>query len=548
MPSSSSPSSSSSSSSSSLRHNLASVPRAARLRYYAALAALALLATGRLVGLILIHVPLAALALLAVYAFGPLRADHLYHVRAASLGCQPAPRFPRDVLGIRYLLQTARVLKANRMLTWRRELLETTGHTFLHGTFPDWQECVTSDEPENVKAVLATNFADWALPEIRIKSFLPVLGKHSIFTTNGTEWQHSRAILRPAFVRDQISDLACVDRHVGRLIARIPTDGTVVDLQAMFSMMTTDSISDFMFGQTTDLLGAAPQDSHTFGTYFDASMHKIAYRARLGWLTLLQPDRDLNKYAGFMRAFVGRFVKDVRAKRADKNTQRDDAEKYVFLDELLKSGESDEVIGDHLLSIFTAGRDTTTSVLSYLFFELSRRPDVVATIRHEIAELGQDNPTWEDLRNMKYLNWVIKEALRLNPPVASNQREAVRDTVLPRGGGPDGSEPVFVKKGMSFRYLVWVMHRRKDIFGEDAEEFRPERWEDLRVTYEYLPFNAGPRICIGQQFALAQMALIIFRLLQAFKAIERRDDRPPTQKLGINLSMTHGCLVSVTPA
>lgn len=107
---------------------------------------------------------------------------------------------------------------------------------------------------------------------------------------------------------------------------------------------------------------------------------------------------------------------------------------------------------------------------------------MVAAIRAEIAALGHENPTWEELRNMKYLNWVIKEALRLNPPVASNMREAVRDTVLPRGGGPDGSAPVFVKKGTSFRYLPWAMHRRTDLFGDDAEEFRPERWKNLKVT------------------------------------------------------------------
>ena len=87
---------------------------------------------------------------------------------------------------------------------------------------------------------------------------------------------------------------------------------------------------------------------------------------------------------------------------------------------------------------------------------------------------------------MKYLNWTLKEALRLNPPVATNQREAVRDTVLPLGGGADGKAPVFVKKGTQLRYIPWVMHRRKDLFGEDAEEFRPERWEDLRVTYAFL--------------------------------------------------------------
>ncbi|KAI1419604.1 cytochrome P450 52E2 [Xylaria sp. FL1777] len=535
------------------RDSVDSFPRAARLRYYTASVAVAVLAAGRLVH-VQVHIPLALLAILAAYAFGPLRADHQYYAEVARHGCKPTPKYPQnDLLGLRYLVQTARALRENVMLQRRREVLETLGHTFTHGVFPEWTPCITTDEPENVKAVLSTRFEDWALPSIRINSFLPVLGKHSIFTTNGAEWQHSRAILRPAFVRDQISDLACVDRHVDKLIARIratTADGAIstsFDLQAMFSMMTTDSISDFMFGQSTDLQGSAPQDSYKFGRYFDESMQKIAWRARLGWLTLLRSDPELDEYSRFMRAFVKRFVRDVRD-RPGTNSHHGNSRKYVFLDELLKSGESDEVICDHLLSIFTAGRDTTTSVLSYLFFELSRRPDVVTTIRDEIRELGRENPTWEDLRNMKYLNWVLKEALRLNPPVASNQREAVRDTILPRGGGADGRSPVFVNKGTSLRYLPWVMHRRKDLFGADADEFRPERWENLRVTYEYLPFNAGPRICIGQQFALTQMALITFRLLQAFKTIERKDIRPPVQKLGINLSMLYGCLVSVTPA
>ncbi|KAI1733919.1 cytochrome P450 52E2 [Xylaria scruposa] len=516
-------------------------PRAAQLRFYAGALCLAVLSTGRV-----LRLPLAVLALLALYVLGPLRSDHAYHVRAAKLGCKPAPRYPRhDLLGIRFLLETARSLKDNVMLQKRREVLEKLGYTFVHGIFPDGDDCVTTVEPENVQAVLCTSFADWDVPRLRIRGFLPVLGMHSIFTTNGAEWQHSRAILRPAFVRDQISDLACVDRHVRKLIARIPADGTVFDLQALFSMLTTDTISDFMFGQSTDLLGNAPEDSHRFGSYFDQAMLKIAWRARLGWLTMLRRDPELDTYATFLRTFVTKYVTDLRAREGNKDWE---AGKYVFLNELLKSGESDKVICDHLLSIFTAGRDTTTSVLSYLFFELSCRPNIVAAIQAEIAGLGSEDLTWEQLRGMRYLNWVLKEALRLNPPVATNTREAVRDTVLPRGGGPDGKSPVFVRKGTSVRYVPWIMHRRTDIFGKDADEFRPERWEDLRVTLEYLPFNAGPRICIGQQFALTQMALITLRLLQAFKTIERRDDRPPIQKLGINLSMLYGCQVSVTPA
>ncbi|KAI1262403.1 cytochrome P450 [Xylariaceae sp. FL1019] len=535
---------------------LASQPRNARLTYYGATSALAILSTilfvdarylrpgpftpsQKLGGLLLI--------VLALYTTTTLRAAHIHFVKSAAAGCSPIPRFPNDFAGVRYLLETARNIKKNGLLQQRVELFEELGRTFIHETFPDRDATVTTDEWENVKAVLASKFEDWDLPTVRIRSFSPILGKHSIFTTNGAEWQHSRAILRPAFVRDQISDVECFDRHISKLIARIPKDGSAFDLQAMFSMMTTDSISDFMFGQSTDLQGSAPEESFKFGNYFDASMHKIAVRARLGWITMLRSDPELDEYSSFMKSFVAKFVREVRMNTAT-NSHRENAKKYVFLDELLKSGEPDDVIRDHLLSIFTAGRDTTTSVLSYLFHALAESPDIVSTVQREIEELGVDTPTWEHLRGMRYLNWVLKEALRLNPPVASNQRQAVRDTILPVGGGPDGRSPVFVTKGTNIRYLPWTMHRRKDIFGEDAETFRPSRWETLRVTYEYIPFNAGPRICIGQQFALTEMAMILFRMLQAFKTIERRDDRPPTQKLGVNLSMLYGCWVSVVPA
>ena len=83
-----------------------------------------------------------------------------------------------------------------------------------------------------------------------------------------------------------------------------------------------------------------------------------------------------------------------------------------------------------------------------------------------------------------------------------NSREAVRDTVLPVGGGPDGTSPVLVHKGEGVGYCVYAMHRRKDLYGEDAGVFRPERWEgdELKdIGWGYLPFNRGPRVCLGRK-------------------------------------------------
>ncbi|KAI2617316.1 cytochrome P450 [Hypomontagnella submonticulosa] len=542
-------------------YELESLPAKAKLRYVLGTAVAAVLSVAFVLDVAYLHPgPLSVgrkalgilLVLLCTFTQTALRGTHQYYVNMKRRGCAPMPVFPNDPLGIRFVLDAARHIKGHTLLQGWTRLFGTLGRTYAHHVFPSTSDAITTDEPDNVRAVLSINFDDWIIPQVRIRAFIPVLGYHSIFTTNGDEWRHARATLRPAFVRDQVADLRCLDRHVSRLVARIPRDGSRFDLQAMFQMLTTDTISDFMFGHSTDLLTTRPEDGLRFGRCFDVSMQKIANRARLGWMTMIFKDRELTEVAAFQNAYVDKYIAEVKRERAEKGDleKADGSKKYMFLNELLESGESDEVVRDHLMSIFTAGRDTTTSVLTYLFFELSRRPDVFEAIRREIRDLDLDGdklPTWETLRNMKYLNWAIKEVLRLNPPVATNAREAVRDTILPVGGGPDGKSPIFVRKGTLLRYLPWSLHRRKDIYGDDADEFRPERWETLRPTFEYVPFNAGPRICVGQQFALTQIAFVTLRLLQAFKAIERKDDRPPIQKFGVNISMLYGCWVSMTP-
>lgn len=388
--------------------------------------------------------------LVCVYTQSEPRGWHEYYRKNAQNGCMPLPAYPNNQFGIRYLLESARSIRTHTLLESRDRCFKELGHTFVHKLFPEPGLTISTDDPENVKTILATSFEDWAIPRTRIQGLLSLLGRHSIFMTNGPEWQHARAVLRPAFVRDQISDIRCFDRHIAKMVGRVPRDGRPFDLQALFAMLTIDTISDFMFGQSTDILGTAPAKALEFGACFDRSTYQVAKRARLGWLTQRLPDRGLKADTDFLKKYVVEYVEDV--KRLNEKGLSTESRKYVFLNELLQSGEPDEVIRDQLLSIFLAGRDTTTSVLSYLFSQLSRHPDIVAKMRLEIQDLGESNPSWEQLRGMKYLNWAIKEALRLNPPVATNAREAVRDTILPVGGGPDGKSPTFIPKGTLARY------------------------------------------------------------------------------------------------
>lgn len=98
--------------------------------------------------------------------------------------------------------------------------------------------------------------------------------------------------------------------------------------------------------------------------------------------------------------------------------------------------------------------------------------------------------------------WIV---LRLQPPVPVNFRVSTTDTSLPIGGGADGRSPVYIKKGTIVSYNVFAMHRRTDLWGADAKIFRPERWEEnAKHGWEYLPFNGGPRICLGRKFLLIE--------------------------------------------
>lgn len=192
------------------------------------------------------------------------------------------------------------------------------------------------------------------------------------------------------------------------------------------------------------------------------------------------------------------FVDKAFARRGQVKSTR-----YVFADELVTQTQDRFQVRSELLNILLAGRDTTASLLSNVFFTLSKRPDIWAKLQQEISVLDGTSPDIQQLKDLKFLRAVLNESLRLYPVVPGNSREALVDTTLPIGGGVDGKAPMFIPKGTYVQWSVWTMHRRKDFYGQDAEEFRPERWlgeKGLRPGWEYLPFNGGARICLGREF------------------------------------------------
>lgn len=164
------------------------------------------------------------------------------------------------------------------------------------------------------------------------------------------------------------------------------------------------------------------------------------------------------------------------------------------------------VIRDQIVNILLAGRDTTAGTLSFLFKELSAQPAIYSKLRQEILEKvgAQRQPNYEDLKDMPYLQHCINETLRMYPAVPYNMRVALKETSLPRGGGSDGHSAIGVLKDTIIGYSPMYLHRESAQYPAESTsfppvmQFSPERWERWTPRpWQYIPFNGGPRICIG---------------------------------------------------
>ncbi|KAJ0164256.1 Cytochrome P450 52A5 [Colletotrichum tanaceti] len=429
------------------------------------------------------------------------------------------------------------------------------GTTFSMPGFFGPSEVYTID-PANIQAVLANKFKDFDLGERRIKQFKPLLG-NSIFTADGAFWEHSRALFRPQFSRDQINDLEETETAVQALLRALPLVGVegdggssvTVDIMPMLFRFTLDTATGFLFGEsvgsqtaaatgvssTTSAATAMAVDQGatagdmSFADAFHEAQSWITMRVRLQGLYWLAPSATGKRASDYIRRYTDHYVRLAlgAAKPPAPEKEGDGESGYTLLDTLATQTRDEGELRDQLLGLLLAGRDTTASLLSWVMLLLAQHPAVFDRLRAEVvAEFGDyveggdtSHIDFASLKASKYLQFVLRETLRVYNVVPLNLRIASRDTVLPRGGGANGQQPVVVRKGQTVNFAPYLLHHREELW-ESAMEFKPERWEGVRLDWNYVPFSGGPRICLGQQFALTESAYLLVRLLQKFKSME----------------------------
>ncbi|KAJ7031871.1 cytochrome P450 monooxygenase pc-1 [Mycena alexandri] len=492
---------------------------------------------------------LLSVASLPLYCCYRVVEEAVRHRREANaLGARLAPRVPGKWPGNFDFLRTMIHNRAHGYPTdGFTELLAQLGPVM--NTRVLWMDTILTVWPEHIKIILASDFNNYVKGERFQSNVGSVLGV-GVFNADGEMWKFHRNITRPFFSRDKISHFDIFDSHASDVI-RIMKDrmrgGYSIDFQDLIGRFTMDSATEFLFGTCVDSLKAnipyghnvafPPPESNSvqgqtankFIEAFNESMQVIAHREYVGpiWpLGEMWCDRTaepMRVVSAFLDPIINAAVE--RKREAETLEKKGDIEAETLLDELLNSTSDPKVLKDETLNILLAGRDTTMHTTTMVIYFLSMYPDICTRLREEVlTHVGPTRrPTYDDIKEMKFLRAVINESMRLYPSVPFNTRESINATTWP---SPDPAQkPIYIPAGTKVPYSVLLMMRLKELWGPDADEFSPDRFLDERLKkylisnpFQFLPFNGGPRICLGQQFAYNEMSFVIIRLLQSFSS------------------------------
>lgn len=371
---------------------------------------------------------LAAFAVFAiVYVISRIQRKWRQYQFAKANNCELPVKIPSKVpiLGLDHLRSGYIAAKNHRFLLRIFERFEQYGNTFT--TYALGKTLIATREPENIKTILSLKFKDFGLGN-RVDTFGPLLG-HGIFTTDGEHWAQSRAMIRPNFVKEQVAHLETFENFMADLFELIPADGSTVDLQDLFFSYTIDTATEFLFGHSIQDLkkrryGASEDFEADFAGAFNYAQHAIGNRIRFGIAASLFADPKADRCNRICHQLVEQYVdKALRIREKDNDLEKNispstsednnenskHSQKYLFLHGLAQQTGDRKRIRDELMNVLLAGRDTTASLLSNMFFMIAKDPRIWAKLREEVATLEGRTPTYEQLRNMKYLKYCMNE-------------------------------------------------------------------------------------------------------------------------------------------
>jgi cytochrome P450 len=413
----------------------------------------------------------------------------------------------------------------NRRLAWQMRLMNEFGdicRTSI-GPFP----AVVISSAELAQAVLLEN-AQHFTKSRGLQVTRPLLG-NGLLTSEGAFHRRQRKLISPGLQHRRVGTYAGVMSSYTEAAQARWKDGETIDVSAAMMKLTLAIAGKTMFD--ADLEGEASEIGEAITIANRAVSEQITsiLPAPLAWP--LPRNWPVKRAIRRLERTVYKMISDRRASGADPG----DILSMLLAAEEEGSGSkmTDVEVRDETMTLFLAGHETTANALAWALHLLSRHPDVYARLRAEVdGALGGRTPTFEDVPRLPYAMRVLKETMRLYPPAYIIGRQATRDVDI---------GPYRLPKKMTAFVNIYGIHRRAMYFP-DPEKFDPDRFQpeaEKQMKTSYLPFGGGPRVCIGNQFALLEGQLVLATLAQRV-TFEATSDRVIEPEPLITLRPKHG--------
>ncbi|KAJ4777217.1 Cytochrome P450 family protein [Rhynchospora pubera] len=443
------------------------------------------------------------------------------------------------------------IINRHRFLDWTTELLAAspTNTITIHRPI---QGVITAN-PANIEYILKINCQNYPKGSFITSTLWDFLGG-CIFNADDEQWKAQRKAA--SFEFNTKSLRAFVVDHVkyeisARLIPlfkNYASTGEILDLQDVFERFSMDSVCRLVFGEDTaclegdsDVLYYSSSFADAFKEAEDLSAGRFHYALPCLWklkkLFDIGSEHRLRCSIERVHAYAMDIVR-LKKKKIEDSLQHE----FDLLSRFIASGQySDAYLRDVIVNFILAGRETTSSAMTWFFWLLSQRPDVKQKILDEIS-LVKGDLGFQELREMNYLHAAITEAMRLYPPVPVNSMMCREDDTLPDG--------TFVGKQWLMSYNAYAMARMETIWGKDCTEYKPERWladgvYQSESPFKFSVFHAGPRICLGKEMAYIQIKSVVACILGSFELEVVEKNRRPEMGLSLTLRMKHVLAVRV---
>lgn len=290
----------------------------------------------------------------------------------------------------------------------------------------------------------------------------------------------------------------------------------------------------------------APHTSTEFIAAFHDALFYTMFRITLGRAWSMVPQKKYLDACRKAHEYLDYYINLALSQQPSNNSHNIHTNKQSLLESLSNQTDDLPFIRHQILQGMMASQETTSALLGNACLLLSRHPKYWEQIRLEVSKAESNISHFDMLLNLVSVRNVLLETLRLYPVFPLLARAALEDTQLPTGGGAQQNMPVFVPKGTNIILSYYALHRDPAVFGDDVEEFRPERWDQIKPgAWEFMGFGGGNRACLGQQKALVEAAYVLVRFARRYSKIESRDSSAWEGEMKLTCKSKNGCKVAL---